>query len=188
MDIGRRSFLLAGAAVAARAAVPLTAGLVVERIKQNVGIPWRSETVDTIVAGSPDIVVKGIATTMMATLDVIQRSAAAGKNLVITHEPTYYLHQDKIGSLADDAVYRFKADFIREHEMAVFHFHDHWHARHPDGIATGMARELGWEKTRTLKTRACSLFRAQLWARSRARSSPSLRFGPCGWWAIQAAD
>jgi hypothetical protein len=29
--------------------------------------------------------------------------------------------------------------------MAVFHFHDHWDARHPDGIATGMMRELGWE-------------------------------------------
>ena len=30
--------------------------------------------------------------------------------------------------------------------MVVFRFHDHWHARRPDGIATGMARELGWEK------------------------------------------
>jgi putative NIF3 family GTP cyclohydrolase 1 type 2 len=30
--------------------------------------------------------------------------------------------------------------------MVVFHFHDHWHGHRPDGIATGMARELGWEK------------------------------------------
>jgi putative NIF3 family GTP cyclohydrolase 1 type 2 len=30
--------------------------------------------------------------------------------------------------------------------MASFHFHDHWHRRSPDGIALGMARELGWDK------------------------------------------
>ena len=30
--------------------------------------------------------------------------------------------------------------------MVVFRFHDHWHAHRPDGIATGMARELGWDK------------------------------------------
>jgi putative NIF3 family GTP cyclohydrolase 1 type 2 len=82
---------------------------------------------------------------MMATLDVIQRSAAAGKNLLITHEPTFYLHQDRTEPLADDATYKFKTEFIRKHDMVVFHFHDHWHARHPDGIATGMTRELGWE-------------------------------------------
>jgi putative NIF3 family GTP cyclohydrolase 1 type 2 len=152
-DVSRRAILLAGAGLAAvDSAVPqgatsaLTAGQVIERIKKNVGIPWRAETVDNIIAGSPDTPVKGIAVTMMATLDVIQRSAAAGKNLVITHEPTFYMHQDKTDTLAGDATYQFKVDFIRKHGMVVFHFHDHWHGRRPDGIATGMARELGWEK------------------------------------------
>ena len=49
----------------------MTAGEVVERIKGRVGIPWMTETVDRIVAGSPEVRVKGIATTMMATLEVI---------------------------------------------------------------------------------------------------------------------
>jgi putative NIF3 family GTP cyclohydrolase 1 type 2 len=83
---------------------------------------------------------------MMATLDVVQRAAAAGKNMVITHEPTYYSHQDRIDQLTSDATYQFKLDFLRKNDMAVFHFHDHWHARRPDGIAAGMARELGWEQ------------------------------------------
>ena len=39
-----------------------------------------------------------------------------------------------------------KREFIRSHDMVVFHFHDHWHGRRPDGIATGMIRELGWEQ------------------------------------------
>jgi len=41
---------------------------------------------------------------MMATLDVMQRAAAAGRNLVITHEPTFYSHQDSIDQLKDDGI------------------------------------------------------------------------------------
>jgi putative NIF3 family GTP cyclohydrolase 1 type 2 len=141
----RRSFLLAGAALAA-AQTTFTADQVIQRIKTNVGIPWRTQTVDNIIAGSLDMPVKGIATTMMATLDVLQRAAAAGRNMVITHEPTFFTHQDRTDTLKNDAVYQYKLDFLTKHEMIVFHFHDHWHGRKPDGIATGMMRALDWEK------------------------------------------
>jgi putative NIF3 family GTP cyclohydrolase 1 type 2 len=143
--ISRRSLLIAGAGAAFADGAP-TASQIIERIKQNVGVPWRTETVDRIVAGDPATPVKGIATTMMATLDVIQRASAAGANLVITHEPTFWLHQDTTADLEQDSTYQFKMDFIRKNNMAVFRFHDHWHAHKPDGIATGMIRELGWEK------------------------------------------
>ncbi|MBZ5620422.1 MAG: Nif3-like dinuclear metal center hexameric protein [Acidobacteriia bacterium] len=149
----RRKFVLSGAGLAFAGLVSaqdtkptLTAAQVIDRIKANIGIPWREQTVDGIIAGDPETVVKGIATTMMATLDVIERAAAAGRNLVITHEPTFYSHQDTIDQLKDDATYRFKLDFIRRNNMVSFHFHDHWHGHRPDGIAVGMARELGWEK------------------------------------------
>ena len=125
---------------------PLTAVQVVERIKANVGIPWREKTVDGIIVGSPDTPVHGIATTMMATLAVMQRAAAAGKNMVITHEPTFYSHQDTVDELKGDATYQYKLDFIRKNNMVSFHFHDHWHGHKPDGIAVGMYRELGWGK------------------------------------------
>jgi putative NIF3 family GTP cyclohydrolase 1 type 2 len=144
-NVSRRALLFAGAGLALGGATP-TASQIIERIKQNVGVPWRTETVDRIVAGDGAAPVKGIATTMMATLDVLQRAAAAGKNLVITHEPTFWLHQDTVQGLEQDPTYRYKAEFIRKNNMIVFRFHDHWHAHKPDGIATGMARELGWEK------------------------------------------
>ncbi len=137
---------VAGLASAQEPKPALTASQVIERIKANVGIPWREKTVDGIIAGSPDTPITGIATTMMATLDVMQRAAAGGKNLVITHEPTFYSHQDSVDQLKDDAVYRFKTGFIQKNNMVAFHFHDHCHGHRPDGIATGMARELGWEK------------------------------------------
>jgi hypothetical protein len=72
----------------------LTAREVVARIQQQVGVPWQSDTVDTFKAGNPDSPVSGIAVTMMATLDVLQRAAAAGDNLIITHEPTFFDHLD----------------------------------------------------------------------------------------------
>ena len=146
MDVTRRSLLVAAAASSVASGATLTAGQVIDRIKANVGIPWRATTVDNLIAGTPETAVQGIATTMMATLDVVRRAAAAGRNMIITHEPTYYSHQDRVDALTDDATYKFKLNFLREHDMAVFHFHDHWHGRRPDGIAAGMTRELGWEK------------------------------------------
>ena len=131
---------------AGSASAPLTAGQLIERVKANVGVPWRQQTVDNIIAGSADTPVKGIATTMMATFDVLKRASAAGRNLVITHESTFFSHQDTVDQLKSDETYVAKLDFINRNNMVVFHFHDHWHARKPDGINAGMARELGWEK------------------------------------------
>jgi putative NIF3 family GTP cyclohydrolase 1 type 2 len=128
----------------------LTARDVVERIKQNIGVPWAEQTVDTFKDGDPATPVTGIAVTMMATLDVLQRAAAAGANLVLTHEPTFYDHQDRIDVLEreSDAVTAAKRAFIREKGLVVVRMHDHWHRRKPDGIAIGMIRALGWEEYR----------------------------------------
>ena len=147
----------AGAAYA-QVSGSLTAADVIERIQKNVGVPWRQQTVDTIKAGTPSTRVRGVATTMMATLDVVQRAAAAGKNMVITHEPTFYTHEDKTDALQDDPTFRFKQSFLTAHDMVVFRFHDHWHARRPDGIATGMAEALGWDKRRDPQNASQFLF------------------------------
>jgi putative NIF3 family GTP cyclohydrolase 1 type 2 len=126
----------------------LTARQVLERIKANIGVPWMDQTVDTFKDGDPDTRVTGIAVTMMATLDVLQRAAAQGSNLVITHEPTFFGHLDELAPLetAHDSVTAVKRAFIREHHMVVLRMHDHWHTRHPDGVQTGMTRALGWQR------------------------------------------
>ena len=124
-----------------------TAREVVAAIQEHVGIPWQKETVDTFKAGNPDTPVSGIAVTMMATMDVLQRAAAHGQNFVITHEPTFYNHLDvPEGMDAGDPVWREKREFIEKHGMVVWRFHDHWHRRKPDGILAGMVHAMGWEK------------------------------------------
>lgn len=150
---------LAALYAAATVAVPLlaqnkpTAREIVQRIQKNVGVPWTTPTVDTFKAGNPDEPVTGIAVTMMATLDVLERAAASGNNFVITHEPTFYNHLDQTAQLEKqhDAVLAEKQKFIRDHHLVIWRFHDHWHARKPDGILLGMTHALGWEKYQNLE-------------------------------------
>jgi putative NIF3 family GTP cyclohydrolase 1 type 2 len=125
-----------------------TAARVIEMIQQNLGIPWQEPTVDTFKSGDPNSPVVGIAVTMMSTLDVLQRAAAMGDNLIITHEPTFYGHTDSTVILAGehDPVFEAKDAFIKEHHLIIWRFHDHWHRRRPDGIRTGIVHALGWEK------------------------------------------
>src|SRR5882757_4785857 len=97
MSMTRRSLVVGGASLAAASRVhgfaqaggALTAGEVVERIKGRVGIPW-----------------------MMATVEVIQRAVAAGRNMIVTHEPTFWSHLDTTKELEGDPAYEFKRRFI----------------------------------------------------------------------------
>ncbi len=125
-----------------------TAREVVAAIQAHIGVPWMSKTVDTFKAGNPDTPVTGIAVTMMATLDVLQRAAANGQNVIITHEPTFFNHYDDKpeGMDENDAVWKEKRAFIEQHGLVIWRLHDHWHMRKPDGIQAGMVRALGWEK------------------------------------------
>lgn len=139
--------LAAAGALHAEQGKAITASQIVALIQQHSAVPWDSPTVDTFKAGDPDTPVTGIATTMMATYDVLRRAAALHANFIITHEPTFYSHEDKTEPLeaADDPVWREKEAFIREHHLVVWRFHDHWHMREPDGILSGMAHALNWE-------------------------------------------
>jgi putative NIF3 family GTP cyclohydrolase 1 type 2 len=142
------SFFLNAFSAASAQERQLTAREVVQRIQEHVGVPWQKETVDTFKAGDPDAKVTGIAVTMMATFDVLQRAAASGANLIITHEPTFYNHLDdftEIPQKENDPVLAEKLAFIKEHHLIIWRFHDHWHKRTPDGIEAGMTHALGWE-------------------------------------------
>ena len=125
----------------------ITARELVTQIQKQVGVEWKKDTVDTFKAGNPDTPVTGVAVTMMATMDVLQRASAKGLDFVITHEPTFYAHLDTPEGIPEsDAVWAEKRAFIEKHGLVVWRFHDHWHMRKPDGIEAGNVHALGWEK------------------------------------------
>lgn len=147
----------------------VTAQEIVDRIKKNVGVDWNQETVDTFKAGDPSTAVTGIATTSLASLDVLGRAVKAGANLIITSEPTFFSKADTPtppvrrgfrrgsdgqmislppppGPPPPDPVFSGKEDFIKQHKLVVWRFSDHWRLRKPDPFSQGLAGALGWSK------------------------------------------
>ena len=170
-SISRREFgaLVAAGVIGGRFVAPalgqgpaaITAGEIVERIRAGIGVPWRTQTVDAVKAGDPATVVTGVATTAMATLDVLRRAVASGANLVVTAEPTFYGRADARtaparpgppGStpppLRRDPVLEAKNRFIDENRLVVFRLIDHWRLREPDPFVLGLAEALGWSGNR----------------------------------------
>jgi hypothetical protein len=145
--------------------VPANASLaaweIVERIRKNIGVEWKTDTVDTIKAGDAATVVTGVVTTAMASLSVLRQAVDAGANLIVTCEPTFYGRSDARtppagrgggrgaaspldAPQAADPVYAAKNAFIEKHGLVVFRLNDHWRLRRPNPFAQGMARALGW--------------------------------------------
>jgi putative NIF3 family GTP cyclohydrolase 1 type 2 len=92
--------------------------------------------------------VRKIATTFMATADVIRRAAEAGANFIITHEPTWYTGMDGTDWLAEDEVYQAKKALIERNNIAIWRFHDHMHMAAEDGIFRGFEQEMDWAQYR----------------------------------------
>lgn len=114
-------------------------------IKQIPNTPFTT-TVDTLKSGSRDMQVKGVVTTMFATVDVIKKAIATGANFIIAHEPTFYNHQDQTDWLKEDNVYHFKAGLLQKNNIAVWRNHDYIHSVKPDGVQSTLIARLGWQK------------------------------------------
>jgi len=123
---------------------------ITEAILQKTGAHRLPEerTCDRLISGSWDMEVTKIATTFMATVDVVQSAAKAGANLIITHEPTWFTGMDGTDWLQEDEVYLAKKALIEQHNIAIWRFHDHMHMAKEDGIYRGFEQEMGWEAFR----------------------------------------
>lgn len=106
----------------------------------------RPTTVDQLRSGSMEQQVTGIVTTMFPSIEVIEKTAKAGANFIIAHETPFYNNNDETDWLKDDDAYKYKVDLLNKYKIAIWRFHDHWHAHRPDGIAMGNLIKLGWEK------------------------------------------
>ncbi len=161
--ISRRRFALvagAGGMSVLAGGEPLTAEATVRRIQAELGGDWPLAGPDGFKAGDPSTVVKGIATTAMATLSVLKEAVKEKTNLVLTYEPTFYSRADGRtpaestpgrgpGALGgDDAVVKAKREFIEKNGLVVFRLRDHWQARKENDMVTGLAATLGWSKGR----------------------------------------
>lgn len=114
-------------------------------LKEVNGAPFAS-TVDTLKAGSRNMEVKAIVTTMFATIPVIKQAIRAGANFIIAHEPTFYNHPDNTDWLKNDDVYQYKAKLLKDNNITVWRNHDYIHSHHPDGVYAGLLQQLDWNR------------------------------------------
>lgn len=133
---------------------------IIERMKKNLGIPWKDPSVDIFYAGKPDTVVTGVATTWTPSLDVLRRAIAAKKNMIVTRESPYWLHETATpefsgagapfsrAQMASDPTYGFKQDFIAKNNIVIFRFFDNWNARKLNGQLNALMTALAWDKYR----------------------------------------
>jgi putative NIF3 family GTP cyclohydrolase 1 type 2 len=168
MHLSRRKFValtatgVAAAPLMARSmGAQMTAQEVVERIRKNIGVDWKQDTVDNFKVGDPATTVTRIVTTSLASLEVLNHAVKSGANLIITSEPVFYSKADTSTPPArrpfgqpnappaaplPDAVFSAKDDFLKKHQLVVFRLSDHWRMRSPDPFAQGLADALGWSK------------------------------------------
>lgn len=122
----------------------MTGREVVDLIKQNIGVPWRDQTYrDTFKFGDPDAPITGIATTVMVTFGMLKRANAAGLNMVVAHEDTYWNDRDLTEDLLENPLYKKKVEYMRENNMVIWRMHDHMHAMALDYTVIGSLRSVG---------------------------------------------
>ena len=114
-------------------------------LREVPGSPFPT-TVDQLRSGTMDQEVTGIVTTMFPTLEIIEKTAKAGANFIIAHETPFYNNQDETDWLQQDEAYRYKVELLKKYNIAIWRFHDYWHAHKPDGIIMGNLVKLGWDK------------------------------------------
>jgi putative NIF3 family GTP cyclohydrolase 1 type 2 len=129
---------------------------VIEAIRLPSGAAER--TVDGLLTGNPGGEAKGIAVTFLASREVLEKAAALGANLVISHEGIFYSHWwERREALSADPVYQAKCKTLEERGLAVYRHHDAMHRRAPDEIIEGLLDALDWKRHETKALRAASV-------------------------------
>lgn len=156
MPFHRRQFLKASAQGVAMAALTgrtlaqpstLTCQAAIDRITHQMIGRALERTVDTVKMGDAGQRLRGIVTCMFATCETLEKAAAAGANLVIPHEPSFYRHEDRVDWLQGDPVFEHKRHLIEDKGLVLWRCHDTIHRMQPDGILAGMEEALGWSSS-----------------------------------------
>ena len=116
----------------------------VDRHMRMVGtwVDWE-RTVDTFKCGDPHDEVRGIAVAWQSQWPTLRAAHAAGCNLFVTHEPTFYVHRDDDSGAFQDEQTDAKRRWLAESGMVVYRCHDVWDVLPEHGVRDSWARGLG---------------------------------------------
>ena len=113
-------------------------------------------SVDRIIIGNPDTIVKKIGTCWMPDWQTCREAVAKGINVLVSHEPTFYTQWDLDGKkddfLSDDSVLKDdylkhrdkKVKWINEAGLVIIRCHDVWDTIAKFGIPYALGEVLGF--------------------------------------------
>ena len=128
---------------------------------QGTWVNW-NKTVDQILFGSPETIIKGISVGWKPTIQNLKEAYNRGHNLFITHEPLYIAEKNKFGVVYGGLVKKFdkpleakyfleeddcwlqKKQWLESTEMVVLRCHDFWDDYPDIGIHGSWAKWLGF--------------------------------------------
>jgi putative NIF3 family GTP cyclohydrolase 1 type 2 len=105
-------------------------------------VDWPA-TVDTFKAGDPDREVRAIAVAWQSQWPALRAAHAAGCDLFVTHEPTFYVHRDDDPGVYADERLAAKREWLAASGMVVYRCHDVWDVVPEYGVRDSWARGLG---------------------------------------------
>lgn len=102
-----------------------------------------SQSCDGFVCGEVDAEITGVITTFTVTADVLRQAVRAGCNMIVTHEPTFFL--ECMGAWAQvDPVFGALRQMAQQHGIVIWRCHDMMHSASPDDIYEGFIDAMGW--------------------------------------------
>src|SRR5262245_24565685 len=134
-NVTRRGFALAAGSLAAGCRHLYGAAAaqdIAKEIRERLGREWPESGLDGFKAGNTATAVRGMATTAIATMDVLRQASKAGLNLIVTHEPAFFGIRDgapppavsaggrgrgPAGVWLDDPVFKAKKEFIEKNNL-----------------------------------------------------------------------
>jgi putative NIF3 family GTP cyclohydrolase 1 type 2 len=119
--------------------------------------PVPEPSVDRIIVGDPETIVRGIAVVWTPSWDALRDALAAGCNVVVAHEPTFFSHLDldgfeehagQVSASARAAMVPTrdaKLKWLQENKLVVIRSHDVVDQM-PDGVPDALVKHLGFSE------------------------------------------
>jgi putative NIF3 family GTP cyclohydrolase 1 type 2 len=105
----------------------------------------QENTVDRIIVGDPDKDVGTVLVTWISSFAAVREAVRRGVDMLVTHEPTFYVHAKEMENREPTEIVEAKHRFIEESGLVILRIHDCWDRWPKIGIpwAWGRFLELG---------------------------------------------
>ena len=99
-------------------------------------------TVDRIIVGDPDKEVSRAMVTWISSFQAVRIAVERQVDMLVTHEPTFWVHANELEAMDAGDVERIKKSFIEDNGLVILRIHDVWDRMPQVGIPWAWARFL----------------------------------------------